>query len=171
MPIEFRNRIDHPWLSLPPIRVGKIPSGLGEPHRYITIKTPEKLVRVDGESGFPYEEAILLPDFAIMAIGHCIFFVNLVTRDVRTVEADRYFCDLRLEGDALLAASASQLFKLSHDGNIIWESKTLGVDGMKIDDIVDGVIHGEYCWEPPEDWRPFAISLDSGEIIEPPSAT
>jgi len=75
---------------------------------------------------------------------------------MRFYEADGY----------LLATSGADITRISSDGTIAWQSATLAIDGVIIERIADGVIHGWAGVDPPDDWRPFVIAAKTGAIIE-----
>jgi hypothetical protein len=59
----------------------------------------------------------------------------------------------------------SALLRLAPDGNVLWNTSDLGLDGVVVNSVEDGVIKGEGCWNLDEDWKPFLLRLDSGELI------
>jgi hypothetical protein len=39
---EFRSAVSEPWASLQPVRVGKLPPGIGTPDRYVIVDAGER---------------------------------------------------------------------------------------------------------------------------------
>lgn len=52
------------------------------------------------------------------------------------------------------------------DGRVLWRGDRLGIDGVIIDGVEDGVIHGHAEWHPPGGWRPFHRELADGTSVE-----
>lgn len=166
---EFRTAIWEPWTSLEPVRVGKVPSGVGTPDLYVIIDAGEKLLRVDAylslyECGGPFQEVVIWRDIVVIGCCHHVFLVPLQGDKVATIDLDGYFGQVYLNGEVLLVASQYRLFRLSPNGKVIWTSQELGIDGVKIDRIQDGLVHGRGEWDPPDGWKEFAVRLDSGEF-------
>lgn len=168
---EFQHAIAEPWLSLPPVRVGSIPSGLGTPDRYVTVDAGAVLMRVDVygelESGACAQQALLWKDLLVIGFGNRVFVVPFDQSEVKTIDLGSYFGSFRVEGDVLLVASADHVLRLSPNGEVIWMSEELGIDGVVIDHIQDSVVYGRGEWDPPGGWKPFAVNLDSGELVNP----
>ena len=59
--------------------------------------------------------------------------------------------------------SAVQL--IEPDGRVLWESDIVGIDGVVLDSAEPPIIKGAGEWDPPGDWRPFALSADSGQLV------
>lgn len=168
---ELRHTIAEPWLSLAPVRVGDVPSGIGTPTRYVTVQAGQKLLRIDvypdREACHSFEEARVWRKAVVVGFGHSVFFVSLEDRSVKRIDLGGYFGSFHVDGDILLVASEALLFRLSSDGDVTWRSEELGIDGVMVDRIEDDCIHGQGEWDPPGGWRPFVVSLDSGERIGP----
>ena len=56
-------------------------------------------------------------------------------------------------------ASVEHLFRVELDGSLGWRSDPLGIDGVVVNQIADGVIRGEGEWDPSGGWRPFQARL------------
>jgi len=52
-----------------------------------------------------------------------------------------------------------------NDGRVLWKSTNVGLDGVIAHDVSTGVVHGSGEWDPPGGWRPFVLSLATGEAI------
>jgi hypothetical protein len=60
---------------------------------------------------------------------------------------------------------AGGLYCINKSGGITWKNANLGIDGVIINDIMDGKIHGSGEWDPPGGWRDFILEEDTGRII------
>jgi hypothetical protein len=168
--IEFSASIDLPWTNIEPIRLGSVPSGLGTADRFLTVTTDDegKRLRVDlyssGEA-CPFEEAILWAGNLAVGFGARFHLINLTTFIVSSLEFRDYFGHLYPHDNCILVASGSQLFRVQENGRVEWETDVLGIDGVVVNGISDGVVEGEGEWDPPGGWKRFRVHLDNGKIF------
>jgi hypothetical protein len=87
------------------------------------------------------------------------------TQETITFELDSYFGHFYPSDEWLILASGYRLLLISPTGSVAWKTEELGLDGVIVDSIADGLIHGQGEWEPPGGWRPFQVRLDTGEKI------
>ena len=84
---------------------------------------------------------------------------------------DGYFGHLYVAADldtsesafGLLAASASELLCFDDHGRLQWRRSGLGIDGVLVDSIGQGMVLGRGEWDPPGGWRPYRLQLNSGQ--------
>ena len=81
-----------------------------------------------------------------------------------------YFGAFYAGPDYLLVASGDSLLRLGHDGRLLWAAHGLGLDGVIVGLVENGVIQGQGEWDPPGGWKPFALRLDSGQLIRSESS-
>lgn len=106
--------------------------------------------------------------------GEHIYFLDVSTRHLVTRPLDAYFGSLYdaaaveapEQSFAFLVGSASTLQRFDVAGNLLWESPRLGVDGVLVHEVTDGVVAGVGEWDPPDGWRPFRLSLADGRRLE-----
>ncbi len=67
-------------------------------------------------------------------------------------------------GSSVLVTSASELLRFDSDGQLLWRSSALGVDGVIVHRVEDGEIVGDAEQDPPGGWEPFRLHLDSGAV-------
>ena len=164
----FLTTLDPPWTRIEPIRIGRVPTGRGAPDRFVTIDPGEgSLLRVDlyrsNDECFAFEEVRVWSGFVVIGWGHGVYLIEPRTRAVSAIDLGSYFGHLYPVEQCLLIASALRLFRVEPDGSLLWRSDALGVDGVVVDQIEDGVIRGKGEWDPPGDWRPFQVSLNTGQ--------
>jgi hypothetical protein len=163
--ISIRPAIDPPWTALLPVRLGSVSTGQGTPNAFVMVE----------ENGKPCRRFDLYLDpshFALAAIAWNDWLVFGFDDRVTLVPQTHgqhihlclgdYFISFHAEPDYLLAVSAIGIVRLDERGAVIWRNDDLGLDGVIVDHISDGVITGHGEWDPPGGWRPFRLSLVYG---------
>lgn len=152
-----------------PVRLGAVPDGLGTPDRYLTVEDDDgPRLRVDIYSSVDechaYEELQIWSGCVILGRGHHLYIVG--PREPRTTVIDlgSYFGHIYPGDGFLLVASAERLMRVRPDATVLWASGPLGIDGVIVDEVTGGIIKGRGEWDPPGGWRPFRLSLESGEM-------
>jgi hypothetical protein len=166
----FLTTLDSPWTRVEPIRLGRVPAGLGTPDRFVVIESGEgSRLRVDlyqsSDECFAFEEVCVWSGSVVLGWGHRVYLVEPRTRVVSALDLGSYFGHLYPGERWLLVASAERLLRVEPDGSLLWRSDALGLDGVVVDQVADGVIRGEGEWDSPGDWRPFQVSLSSGQRV------
>ena len=59
-----------------------------------------------------------------------------------------------------------RIYRIAPNGLIEWKSDLVGIDGVIVQDIHGNTIEGVGEWDPPGDWQPFRVRLDSGQLEE-----
>jgi hypothetical protein len=165
---SFQNTLEAPWRNLSPIRLGQIPPGLPEPHRWVTVERDGvPLARIDVYAEYlgAFEELIVWHRWAVIGLGSSAHLVDPVTRQTHSVACDSYFGHLYPLQKHLLIASDSALQCLDEQGELVWRREHLGLDGVLVHEVADGVIKGEGEWDPPGGWQPFQLSLANGASL------
>lgn len=118
-----------------------------------------------GDECFAFEEVRLWSGLVVIGWGHRVYLVEPRTRAVSALDLGGYFGHLYPEQQCLLVASAERLFRVEPDGSLPWRTDVLGIDGVVVHEVADGVIRGSGEWDPPGGWRPFQVSLSSGQRV------
>jgi len=165
MRAEFRSAIRFPWTEMEPLRVGEVPSGLGTPDAFVTVQDDGGArLRVDVyEDGGAFQDLQVCYGIVVLGWGHHLYMVRPETRAATAIDLGSYFGHLYLGDGYLLVASAERLIRLQPDGSIAWRSDRVGLDGVVVEEVTDGVIQGSGEWDPPGGWRPFLLALDTGQ--------
>ena len=164
---ELHNSLFKPWIEIVPIRVGPVPTGAGSPGIYVTVEhdeTPFARIDVWPLSPGPFTQALVWKNFVFLGWNDQVHIVDLISRNVKSIECEGYFGGVYPADDHLLIADAHRLIKINERGELIWESVTVGIDGVVVDGVRDGEILGQGEWDPPGGWRPFRLSLESGQL-------
>jgi len=111
------------------------------------------------------EEACVWSEFVAIGWGDHAYLVHLQTRHVSIIALDSYFGHLYPTENGLLIASGERLQLISRDGNLMWQSDVLGIDGVIVDDVDSALIRGRGEWDPPGGWKPFAVCVKTGQTV------
>jgi hypothetical protein len=124
------------------------------------------LLRIDvhDEPG-ALRDVICWANVIVVGVGDCIHFVSPGSRQTATVRLNGYFGHLYPVSDRLLVADAECLRSFDQNGSILWRSSELGIDGVVVNRVAEGIIEGEGEWDPPGGWRPFRIALSTGAPV------
>jgi hypothetical protein len=164
--------IEEPWLSMEPVRIGRIPPGLGTPDMYVTVMDDnEPVIRIDvygyhGEESYTFSDFVVWGGMVLVGYGHRLYMVRLDDISTLTFDLQGYFGSLHIEGDRLIVASESNLFRFEPDGTLLWKSDEVGLDGVVVEDIGTKTITGRGQWDPPGGWRPFTVNAENGKLLE-----
>jgi hypothetical protein len=162
---KLRYAIQYPWTEIEPLRVGDVPTGLGTPDCFVTVEDdrgPRLRVDVYG-SGGAFSEVQVWCGLIVIGWGEHLYLVRPEGGAVTTVNLGSYFGHLYPAGGYLLVASGERLIRLRPNGSLLWTSDRLGIDGVIVHAVEEGIIRGDGEWDPPGGWRPFRLSLETGQ--------
>lgn len=104
-----------------------------------------------------------------LAVGHgehfYLFDVHL-EKLLLKLEMELYFGYIYLNKGLLYVADACGLFCITTQGDITWESKGLGYDGVVVNEFTGHYIKGEGEFDPPGGWEPFVLDIRNGNKLE-----
>jgi hypothetical protein len=92
----------------------------------------------------------------------CVRFSRPEEHQRKSYRADSYIGYLYPHEEFLLVATNMRLMRFDKKAQLVWQSREIGIDGVLISKIINGVIYGEGEWDPPGGWRPFKVHLESG---------
>jgi len=160
--------IDGDWLSVEPVRVGRVPPGVGTPACYVTLTEDDRpVLRLDvyphEPDCYPFQQALVWRDNLIVGFGSYVYAISVADRSTVTISLGAYFGHLYQTRDYLLLASGEGLFRMEPDRSILWKNQELGIDGVVVHEPNPPVVRGEGEWDPPGGWRPFAVMASDGK--------
>jgi hypothetical protein len=169
--VTIRNVVDPPWLNAKRVPVGQFTKAQSTPELYVLIeKAGVPYLRVDFYVGSEqlqcFQAAIIWSPWAVIGYGSSVHFISISDGTVKTVELNDYFGHLYPYKDFLLVASGSGLIRFDKGARVVWRNNNLGIDGVLVQDTSDNIISGEGEWDPPSGWKPFRVSLETGEEIK-----
>lgn len=161
-----------------PLPVGASRPGTAD--LFVTITDDARpLLRVDiyrypRPECFAFQEAIVRSNHVFVGYGESVYIIDPVMRiasQIFLTGIASYFEAFYAGPDYLLAASGDSLLRLTHDGRLLWAAHGLGLDGVVVEAVENGVIRGQGEWDPPGGWRPFELRLESGQHISTVSSS
>ncbi len=161
--------IDEEWSGVAPVRVGRVPKGIGTPPCFVCVTQDEQpLLRVDvyslGPDCIAFRKALIWHDYLVVGFGSHIHAISLTDNSSITIPLAEYFGELYPTQNYLLIASCSRLFRMEQDRSILWTSDQLGIDGVIVHRAESPTIRGKGEWDPPGGGRNFAVSAEDGSI-------
>jgi hypothetical protein len=168
--VSCHTAIARPWITMPRICLGTLPSGLGTADLYVTISDDDRpVLRVDlyaGQWRTPFKDAIAWEQRVFVGYGDAVYVIDPQTRSSSTITLGSYFAAFYVARDHLLVASGGGLLRLSSNGEVMWRVPGLGLDGVLVSVVENSLVKGSgEWWDPPGGWRPFVLRLDSGELV------
>jgi hypothetical protein len=173
---ELSTSIASPWSEMDPLQVGAFRPGAAD--LFVAIAEDGRpVLRVDiyrspHPECFAFQDAIVWSEQVFVGYGESVYVIDPAMRgkfQIFLTGSAPYFGGFYAGPDYLLAASGDSLLRLGADGKVLWTAPDLGLDGVIVDSVNSGVIHGQGEWDPPGGWKPFALRLDSGRRL--PSGT
>ena len=169
--VEVREVFDSRWAGVKSIGLGRVPPTQGTPDFYVLIEESARpCLRVDfyanGGELRCFQDLIIWNSWVILGHGESVYFVSPHDAQTRTCKLGDYFGSLYPQNGFLLVASGSSLIRFDDKGDAVWHKTDLGLDGVLVHDIDDGVIHGSGEWDPPGGWRLFRVDLETGSRLD-----
>lgn len=172
--VSMQKAVEPAWLNITSRIVGERGAVTGStPDSYVTVALQEApYLRIDVYGGLEpecttFQEALYWRGWIVIGFGERIHLVPITAedRDIKTLFLGDYFSALYPTDGYLLAASGTRLFRVTVTGEIAWKTEWLGVDGVLVSDIQDGIICGQGEHDPPGGWRPFEVDLATGAVV------
>ena len=165
---RFAHTHESEWSSRPTVQLG--PASLGSPWAYLLIcRGEDPWLRVClelDEHEYPHLEECLLWRSALwVGYGGRVCRIDPESLVVRQHRLSWYFDQFYPLEDSLLVCSASHLTRLDPDGNLLWTSPEIGLDGVLVSNVQDGIIEGQGEYDPPGGWVDFRLDLNRGELL------
>ena len=165
--------LDAVWAAIPSVSLGE-PSG--EADGFVLVRdggTPR--LRLDirclsAEAWTRHREAAVWGDWIVAGFGCRVELVSLADGERRAIALSEtqppsgfdYFCRISVEGDVLLVASGTRVFRIGADGNVLWTSEAVGADGVLVHAVDALRVRGDGEWDPPGGWAPYELCLETG---------
>lgn len=109
----------------------------------------------------------------VIGFGESVHFINMDTRNSKSVKLDGYFGELYMPEDFdlnnnefnILVTSCEYLHHFGFSGEEFWKSELLGIDGVIVQDIKPPLIWVDGEWDPPGGWEQVTLNLSNGKNV------
>ncbi|MGB6632028.1 MAG: hypothetical protein WBE52_12385 [Terriglobales bacterium] len=166
--VSYQSAIQFPWTTMPPLLLGNLPSGLGTADLFIAITDNGRpILRVDLYAeceSTPFKDAVVWGNLVFVGYGDAIYVIDPGLRSGSIIALNSYFAAFYSASEYLLVASGTGLVRLSPEGDVIWRSPNLALDGVIVTGVDDTLVKGEGEWDPPGGCKSFMLRIDSGEL-------
>jgi hypothetical protein len=170
------NFSNEPLKNVECIEIGKH-SVIAQPDCFVVItesKNPILVVHLylfDESDSF--RELKLSSNVVVIGLGHKVHFVNTKTKEVNSHDLGCYFGHLysydQMGSDyfenEILVASSDRLYLFNIEGEVVWKSERLGIDGVVVHHIEQAQVFGAGEYDPPGGWVNFKLSAVDGKAI------
>jgi hypothetical protein len=172
---ELSTSITEAWSEVDALCLGSAPRHtLQTADLFVNISEDEHtLLRADIYQSpqpecFAFQDAIVWNNRIFVGYGECVYVIDPALRigwQIYLTGVAGYFGAFYSAPGYLLVASGDSLLRLTDDGRVLWAAHDLGLDGVIVDSVENGIICGQGEWDPPGGWKPFELHLDSGQLI------
>lgn len=118
------------------------------------------------QTGYGYATKIVAWEnaraFIVIAKGASYFVDAENPGQWRFLDLSGIDCVLSPSCTVALLATHTDVVALNTKGIELWR-RTVAVDGVAIEGVEKGLIHGQAGIDPPDEWRSFVLRLDDGE--------
>jgi len=157
--------LEPPWLDVPNIVLGDralrahllVERG-GVPYRRF------ELHGVSRSEAWVRSDAITWKGLLAIGFAQRAYVMPVAGGTPRQIDFESYFSRFYAGESWLLVVSGGDVLRLDESGDVVWRSEEFGIDGIIIERVANGRIEGQYAYDPPDGWGPFALALDDGSI-------
>ena len=161
--------VESAWVAMPPLRLGRVPSGLGTADLFVTIEDDDTpILRADlyaDQSPFVSQDALIWGERGFVGFGNSVYIIDPKTQSGSALRLGSYFANFYATKEYLLVASGCDLLRFSPLGEVLWKTSGLALDGVVVRRIDECRVTGEGEWDPSSDRKPFVLRHDSGVRI------
>lgn len=120
-----------------------------------------------------FQDVRCVGSLVFIGFGHYVFILDMKAGAVVSHRFDGHFGNMYDGGDfenlptkfSVLVTSASEALAFSMTGDLLRVRKNLGIDGVLLHAADSRQFDGEGEWDPPDAWRNFSVSADSGTVL------
>jgi len=114
----------------------------------------------------PFKQVDIFDDILAVGCEEYFYVYDLKQRiNLLSLKMEGYYGSTYIDEGLLYVADAYGLFCLNIKGNMMWENKTLGIDGVIIHTFDGDKIYGSGEWDPPGAWITFVLNKKTGNSI------
>lgn len=112
----------------------------------------------------PFNRAKLIGDIIVIGHEEHFYLFNMTQNsNFINLKLSGYFGHFYEYDDLIYVADANDLYCLNLLGEIKWQTKNLGIDGVLISKFTESNIFGSGEWDPPGGWEDFILDIKTGD--------
>ena len=146
--------------------VKRISIGTGKIFYVYKDDTPFLSVEVNSIIGGNFVDSIILGDF--LYIGNYtegVYVINLKDFNFNTISIDGYFGYFVKDQDCIYILGCENIIAIDIDGNIVWKSDSIAVDGIVCRGIEERIMYISCEMDPPGGWEDMKIDILTGKTV------
>lgn len=117
-----------------------------------------------------FESIKVLVNVVIVGFGETVHFFDVLKLTGSSKKMDGYFGGMYTPEDfglkenvfQILVASASHLHRFTSEGEEMWKSSEVGIDGVIVQEVTSSKIRVSGEWDPPGGWENAELRLKDG---------
>ncbi|PQO26564.1 hypothetical protein [Blastopirellula marina] len=123
---------------------------------------------VNAQAGFGYATAATVWEAAsavLLIAKGATYFLKPQAPPVWTYLSDTGIeCVFSPDAKISVISSYDEVIAINQAGEELWR-RTVAIDGVVSLRIENGLVHGQACHDPPDDWAPFTLRLADGSVV------
>jgi hypothetical protein len=124
-------------------------------------------LKLESECSPCFKQAEVIGTDVLIGYGNQFVIYDLEEKKQKNVlTLQGYFSEFTHTQDAIYLATDSNIICLDWAGRIRWVSPELGIDGVRIASVGNGVLKGEGEWDPPGGWKSFRLDQRTGQEVD-----
>jgi RimJ/RimL family protein N-acetyltransferase len=161
--------VEPPWVDVPNVALAT-----GDVHAHLLVErsgVPYRRFELRGVGrweAWVQSDAIAWKGLLVIGFAQRAYVLSEAGGPPRQIDLESYFSGFYAGPEWLLIVSGSDVVRLDERGDVGWRSEPIGIDGIIVESVADGTIAGQYAYDPPDGWSPFALALDDGRKLDSP---
>lgn len=123
---------------------------------------------VNAQAGFGYATTATVWEAAgavLLIAKGATYFLNPKAPQAWTFLADTGIeCVISPAANIAVISSYDEVMAINPVGAVLWR-RTVAIDGVVNLSVENGLVHGQACHDPPDDWAPFTLRLADGSVV------
>lgn len=161
IPIDYNNK---------PVLISGKDSLAYDRIEYIVVNNDEDQqvfeIRYEYHTG-SFKEALLIGNLLAIGFEDYFYLYDTVLNELMLkVKMEWYFGYLFYHDNLFYVADSCHVFCITKNGDIIWETENLAIDGVVIDKFTEEKIYGQGEHDPPNGWINFILDIKTGQTLK-----
>lgn len=114
----------------------------------------------------PFKQAIRFKNLLLIGLDEYFYAYDIFKKELKIVSLLKfYFSEIYIFEDVFIVCDACNVYSYNQECELLWQADNLGIDGVVINELTDGILIGEGENDPPGGWIPFKIDFQTGKIL------